>query len=127
VAGLLRSDSELLNDNTTKYYKDVYDHIMQANDLVDNYRDLVNTLQDMYFNNVNLRMNEIMKTLAILTAIMAPATVIGSIFGMNFEIIPYIHNQWGFYGTIAFMIGIPLIMIWYFRKRGWFSYKDLTK
>lgn len=124
ISALLRSDSNLLEDDTTKYYKDVYDHIMQANDLVDNYRELLNTLQDIYFNNVNLRMNEVMKTLAILTTVMAPATVIGGIFGMNFDIIPYAHHQWGFYGTVVVMFAIPLIMIWWFRKRGWFKYKD---
>lgn len=124
VAGLLRSENELLNDNTTKYYKDVHDHIMQANDLVDNYRDLVNTLQDMYFNNVNLRMNEVMKTLAILTSVMAPATVIGGIFGMNFDVIPYAHHNWGFYGTVMVMVAIPIMMIWWFKRRGWFQYNS---
>jgi magnesium transporter len=122
VAGILRSDNALLNENTTKYYKDVYDHIMQANDLVDNYRELANTLQEMYFNNMNLRMNEVMKTLAILTSVMAPATVIGGIFGMNFDVIPYAHHKWGFYGTVAVMCLIPLLMIWWFQKRGWFRY-----
>jgi magnesium transporter len=127
VAAILRSDNPLLNDNTTKYYKDVHDHIMQANDLVDNYRELVNTLQEMYFNNINLRMNEVMKTLAILTTVMAPATVIGGIFGMNFDIIPYAHHEWGFYGTVVVMVAIPIIMIWWFRRRGWFRYKDLQE
>ena len=120
VAGILRSDNTLLNENTTKYYKDVHDHIMQANDLVDNYRELTNTLQDMYFNNINLRMNEVMKTLAILTTVMAPATVIGGIFGMNFDIIPYAHHKWGFYGTVLIMFAIPILMIWWFKRRGWF-------
>lgn len=122
VAALLRSDSTLLQEDTTKYYKDVYDHIMQANDLVDNYRELLNTLQDIYFNNVNLRMNEVMKTLAILTTIMAPATIIGGVFGMNFDVIPYAHHKWGFYGTVFFMLLIPLIMLGWFKKRGWFNY-----
>jgi magnesium transporter len=121
ISAILRSDNHLLDDNTTKYYKDVYDHIMQANDLADNYRELVNTLQDMYFNNVNLRMNEVMKTLAILTTIMAPATVIGGIFGMNFDIIPYAHHKWGFYGTVLTMMVIPLLMMIWFKKRGWFK------
>jgi magnesium transporter len=121
VAAIIRSDNDLLEDNTTKYYKDVYDHIIQANDLVDNYREIVNALQDMYFNNMNLKMNEVMKTLAILTTIMAPATVIGGIFGMNFEIIPYSHNRWGFYGTVLVMIAIPLFMMVWFGKRGWFQ------
>jgi len=122
VAALLRSESVLLQEDTTKYYKDVYDHIMQANDLVDNYRELLNTLQDIYFNNVNLRMNEVMKTLAILTTIMAPATIIGGVFGMNFDVIPYAHHKWGFYGTVFFMLLIPLIMLGWFKKRGWFNY-----
>ncbi len=121
VASILRSDSDLLEDNTTKYYKDVYDHIIQANDLVDNFRDLVNTLQDMYFNNVNMRMNEVMKTLAIVTTVMAPATVIGGIFGMNFDVIPYAHHRWGFYATVVIMLLIPFLMIWWFNKRGWFT------
>lgn len=124
IAAIIRSDSNLLEDDTTKYYRDVYDHIMQANDLVDNYRELLNTLQDIYFNNVNLRMNEVMKTLAILTTIMAPATIIGGVFGMNFDVIPYAHHKWGFYGTVFFMLLIPLIMLGWFSKRGWFNYKQ---
>ncbi len=126
IAGILRSDNNLLNDNTTKYYKDVYDHIMQANDLVDNYRELANTLQEIYFSNINLRMNEIMKTLAILTSVMAPATVIGGVFGMNFDVIPYSHHKWGFYGTVLVMVAIPLVMILWFKRRGWFK-KDESK
>lgn len=121
VASLVRSDSDLLQERTTKYFKDVYDHVVQANDLLDNYRDLIMGLQDMYVNNINLRMNEVMKTLAIITAIMAPATVIGGIFGMNFDVIPYSHHQWGFYGTIAIMLIIPVLMILWFVKRGWFQ------
>jgi len=66
-------------------------------------------------------MNEVMKTLAIITAIMAPATVIGGVFGMNFDIIPYAHHAYGFYGTIAVMIIIPILMIIWFYRRGWFQ------
>jgi magnesium transporter len=65
-----------------------------------------------------------MKTLAILTTIMAPATIIGGVFGMNFDVIPYAHHKWGFYGTVFFMLLIPLIMLGWFSKRGWFNYKQ---
>jgi magnesium transporter len=126
VAGLMRSESELLDERTTKYFKDVYDHIVQANELTENYRDMVMSLQDLYLNTVNLRMNDVMKTLAIVTTVMAPATVIGGIFGMNFEVIPYAHQQWGFYATVSTMIVIPIIMIFWFRRRGWFQ-KDLPE
>lgn len=121
AASLSRTESSLIQERTTKYFKDVYDHVVQANDLIDNYRDLIIGLQDMYVNNLNLRMNEVMKTLAIITAIMAPATVIGGIFGMNFDVIPYAHHSYGFYGAIGVMIIIPLVMIIWFYKRGWFQ------
>ncbi len=121
VSAIIRSESNLLQERTIKYFKDVHDHAMQASDLLDNYRDLVIGLQEMYVNNINLRMNEVMKTLAIITAIMAPATVIGGIFGMNFEVIPYAHHNLGFYGTVVVMIAIPIIMIVWFYRRGWFQ------
>ena len=120
MSSLIRSESELLNDRTTKYFKDVYDHIVQAYDLSENYRDMMTSMQDLYVNNVNLRLNEVMKVMAIVTCILAPATVIGGIFGMNFEVIPYAHHQWGFYFAVGLMLLIPVWMIWVFRKRGWF-------
>ena len=120
VGSIIRSDSDLLEDRTTKYFKDVYDHIVQAHDLGENYRDIMISMQDLYINNVNLRLNEVMKVMAIVTCLLAPATVIGSIFGMNFDIIPYSHNSWGFYLAVGIMLIIPLWMLLIFKKRGWF-------
>jgi len=120
VAGIIRSESELLNDRTTKYFKDVYDHIIQAYDLSENYRDVMMSMQDLYVSNVNLRLNEVMKVMTIVTCLLAPATVIGGIFGMNFDIIPYAHHTWGFYFAVSIMFIVPLIMLYIFKKRGWF-------
>lgn len=118
--GIIRSESELLEDRHTKYYKDVYDHIVQAYDLSENYRDIMVSMQDLYINNVNLKMNEVMKVMAIVTCLLAPATVIGGVFGMNFDIIPYLHNRWGFFIATGLMVIIPIWMLFIFRKRGWF-------
>lgn len=120
ISSILRSESELLDDRTVKYFKDVYDHIVQAYDLSENYRDIMISMQDLYINNVNLRMNEVMKVMAIVTCLLAPATVIGGIFGMNFEIIPLIHNKWGFLISVGFMLLIPVWMLGMFKRRGWF-------
>lgn len=120
ISGILRSESELLDDRNTKYFKDIYDHIVQAIDLSDNYRDIMVSMQDLYINNVNLKMNEVMKVMAIVTCLLAPATVIGGIFGMNFEKIPILHNQYGFWIAVSVMLVIPIWMIVMFRKRGWF-------
>ena len=120
VNGILRSESELIEEKTEKYFKDVYDHILQANDLAENYRDMMMNLQDLYLSNVNLKLNEVMKVMAIVTCLLAPATVIGGIFGMNFERLPLLHNQWGFFISVGLMLFIPMWMIYIFKKRGWF-------
>ena len=120
VNGILRSESELIEERTEKYFKDVYDHIIQANELAENYRDMMMNLQDLYLSNVNLKMNEVMKVMTVVTCLLAPATVIGGIFGMNFERIPLLHNKWGFFISVTLMLFIPLVMIRIFRKRGWF-------
>jgi magnesium transporter len=121
VNGFMRTESDLLQDKVLRYFKDVYDHIVQANDLVENYRDMMMSLQDLYLNKVNLRMNEVMKVMAIVTCLLAPATVIGGIFGMNFESIPYLHNQYGFWIAVSLMLVFPIWMIFVFKRRGWFK------
>jgi len=120
INGFIRSESDLLEDRNTKYFKDVYDHIVQAFDLTENYRDMMMSMQDLYINNVNLRMNEVMKVMAVVTCLMAPATVIGGIFGMNFDRIPYLHNKYGFFIAVTLMLIIPVWMLRVFRGRGWF-------
>jgi magnesium transporter len=121
VGAIIRSESELLDERTTKYFKDVHDHIMQAYDLSENYRDMMLSMQELYINNVNLRMNEVMKVMAMVTCLMAPATVIGGIFGMNFDAnVNFFHQPWGFYSAVFFMLAIPAVMLVAFKRRGWF-------
>jgi len=120
VNGILRSESNMVEEKTEKYFKDVYDHIVQANELAENYRDMMINLQDLYLSNVNLKMNEVMKVMAVVTCLLAPATVIGGIFGMNFEKIPWLHNQYGFFIAVGLMLLIPIWMIMMFRRKGWF-------
>lgn len=120
INGILRSDSDLLQERNTKYFKDIYDHIVQAHDLTENYRDVLMNIQDVYISNVNLRMNEVMKVMAIVTCLLAPPTVIVGIFGMNFDVIPFAHTQLGFYITVFLVLVIPIIMLLVFKRRGWF-------
>lgn len=120
VNGFVRTDSNLLDERTRKYFKDIYDHIVQANDLVESHRDMMINLHDLYVSNVNLKLNEVMKVMTIVTCLLAPATVIGGIFGMNFDVIPYAHQSNGFYIATSLMIIVPILMVFIFRKRGWF-------
>lgn len=120
VNGFLRSESPLLDGRTMKYYKDVYDHIVHGNELTDNYRDMVMNLQEQYHTQLNLKMNEVMKVLAVVTTLMAPLTVIAGIYGMNFDNMPELHTRHGYFFTIGTMVVILIIMIFIFKKRRWF-------
>lgn len=121
ISSIIRSDSNLLDDRVMRYFKDVSDHITQAADMVENYRDMMMNMQDLYLNKANIRLNEVMKVMAIVTCLMAPATVIGGIFGMNFERIPWLHNRHGFFIAVSLMLLIPVYMIYIFKRRGWFQ------
>ncbi len=120
VAGILRNESDWLEKRTMKYFKDVHDHILLAVDLSENYRDVMMSVQDLYISNVNLKLNEVMKVMTVVTCLLAPATVIGGIFGMNFDVIPTAHEPYGFYGAIGLMFAIPLLMLIIMKRRGWF-------
>lgn len=120
VNGFVRSENDLLSDNNQKYWKDVQDHIIQANDYAENLREMLVNLQDLFMSQINMRTNEVMKTFTIITVLLAPATVIGGIFGMNFDVIPLAHHQLGFYALVSLMFVIPLFMLLWFKRKGWF-------
>jgi magnesium transporter len=120
VNGVVKSENEVLEERNEKYFKDVLDHITQANDYVENHRDMLMNLQDLSMSQINTRLNEVMKVFTLLATLMAPATVIGGIFGMNFDVIPLAHHVSGFYVTVGLMIAIPLVMLIWFKRKGWF-------
>lgn len=120
LSALIRSENKLINPATIKYFNDVQDHVIQAIDLSDNYRDVISNIRDLHYNHLNIRTNESMKFMAVVTSLLAPATVIGGIFGMNFDKIPYIHNQNGFFFAVTLMVITPIIMLWWFKRKGWY-------
>jgi magnesium transporter len=120
IKSLVFIDNPLISPVNKKYFKDVLDHAEQAVDLSDNYKDIVGNIRDLYINQINLKTNEAMKFLTIITALLAPATVIGGIFGMNFEKLPYIHSSYGFFFAASLMIIIPVVMLYYFKKKDWY-------
>jgi len=120
INGFMKCESPLLDERTMKYFKDVYDHIIQANDLAENYREALLNVQEQYHTQINLKMNEIMKVLAVVTTLMAPLTLVAGIYGMNFEYMPELHTHNGYFIVLGSMIFMLVGMIIFFRKRGWF-------
>ncbi len=120
LGGILKTENSLIEQNTEKYFKDVYDHIVQAVDMAESYRDLVMNLQELYHAQMNQKLNEVMKVLAVVTTLMAPLTVITGIYGMNFEHMPELKTPYGYFVVLSIMFVMFVGMIIIFRKRGWF-------
>lgn len=114
------TDNKLVDPNSKKYFKDIYDHITLAIEYNENYREMVLNLQDLYMNQVNTRMNEVMKILTIVTMLLAPFMIISGIYGMNFDHIPFSHVPHGFAIAVLVMLAGSVTLLLYFRKKGWF-------
>lgn len=119
VGHLLHIDNIFISKHTNIYFRDVYDHTMQAIDTLETFRDMISSLLDMYLSILTNRMNEIMKTLTIISTIFIPITCIASIYGMNFYNLPGINAPYGYVSAIAAMIIVALIMIIYFLRKHW--------
>jgi len=111
-------------NNILPFYRDVHDHLLRISDLAESYRDLVAGLFDIHFSVTANKTNEVMKVLAIFSAIMLPLSLIAGIYGMNFENMPELHTPHGYYITIGLMVVIAVALLFYFWRQGWIFEKE---
>ena len=122
---VIRDESELIEDSTKIFIRDVYDHIVQIIDNVENYREMIMGLHDMYMSYVSNKMNEVMKVLTIIATIFIPLTFVAGIYGMNFnsEASPYnmpeLNWYWGYPAFWGVMIVLATIMVIFFKRKDW--------
>ncbi|MFX1513406.1 MAG: magnesium/cobalt transporter CorA [Promethearchaeota archaeon] len=119
INSLSRTASPLITQGTQLYIRDVYDHTIQVIDTTETYRDVTSGMLDLYLSSVSNRMNEIMKVLTIIATIFIPLTFLAGVYGMNFEYMPELEWQFGYYGIWILMIGIAIILFIYFKKQKW--------
>lgn len=117
--GLLLEESELVKPVTAPFLRDLYDHVLQVLDIIDSYREVAASLVDVYLSTLSNRMNSVMKTLTIFSAIFMPLTFIAGIYGMNFDNMPELHTRDGYFAVLGAMGILSIGMILYFRRRGW--------
>ena len=110
--------------NILPFYRDVHDHLQRISDLAENYRDLVSGLFDIHFSVIATKTNEVMKTLAVVSAIILPLSLIAGIYGMNFENMPELKTRNGYFLVLGLMVGVTAVLLVYFWKRGWIFQKD---
>ena len=121
---LARDDYAVIDAKDRVYFRDVYDHLVRLHDISESLRDLVGGVLDTYLSVINNRMNEIMKTLTLITTIFMPISFVVGFYGMNFFQPTYqVLLPWT--GRIAFImmmivvIGTPIGMFMWMRQRKW--------
>ncbi len=112
---------KLISTETSVYYRDVFDHLVRIEYLVEAVRDLADGALNTYLSVVSNRLNEVMKVLTAGATIFLPLTLISGIYGMNFadNQFPGFEETWGFAAVVGFMIAVAVALLAYFRYRRW--------
>ncbi len=120
---LARDEYPMVDRKDRIYFRDVYDHLVRLHDISESLRDLVGGVLDTYLSVVSNRMNEIMKTLTIITTIFMPLSFVVGFFGMNFFVADPPNTAWVsnpvFQLTLLLLLLVPVGMYAWMRRRGW--------
>jgi magnesium transporter len=79
----------------------------------------INFLMDATVGFININQNKIIKIFSVASVVFLPPTLIASIYGMNFRILPELNWSFGYPFAILLMVASAITPFWYFRKRGW--------
>jgi magnesium transporter len=119
IASHQHGESALILRETALYFRDVYDHTVQALDTIETYRERLSDMMDIYLTGVDLKLNEVMKVLTIISTIFLPLSFLAGVWGMNFQFMPELAKPWGYPAALAVMALTVTGMLVYFRRRGW--------
>ncbi|OGA24574.1 MAG: magnesium and cobalt transport protein CorA [Betaproteobacteria bacterium RIFCSPLOWO2_02_FULL_67_26] len=104
---------------TQEYFRDVYDHLLRINQMIDSLRDMVTTAISVNLSLITMQESETVKRLASYAALVAVPTMIAGIYGMNFKHMPELGWVFGYPMAIALMVAIDGYLFYRFRKAGW--------
>jgi magnesium transporter len=124
---LIRDDNNLISSEVRIYLRDCYDHTIQLRDMVDTYREVAAGLMDIYLSSVSNKMNQVMKTLTVISSIFIPLTFLAGIYGMNFDTekspfnMPELGWYFGYPLCLSVMVITSVVQIFFFWQKGWFK------
>ena len=119
VATLWRDETFPICEAVRVFLRDVHDHAFVVLDSIETYRDLSIGLMDVYLSAASNRLNEVMKTLTLVSTVFIPLTFIVGVYGMNFEYLPELHWRHGYALIWAIMLAIGGGILVWFRHKGW--------
>lgn len=116
---LTRSEFPVINPEAKPFFRDVHEHFKDFTESLDIMRDDLASIFNAFHSLASQRMNEVMKVLTVISTIMLPLTFIAGIYGMNFDHMPELRWENGYYLVLSAMSVTGLLMLLFFRKRGW--------
>jgi magnesium transporter len=120
---MARGDYDVVGASDRVFFRDVYDHLVRLYDIAEGLRDLVGGVTDTYLSVVNNRMNDVMKTLTIITTLFMPLSFMTGFLGMNFfqpvTPLPVWTGRLAFGLVLAAMALMPASMYLWMRRRAW--------
>lgn len=119
ISNLEKIGSEFIEEKTTYFLKDVYDHTLHITDEIESYREMLNTLMELHLSGMNDRLNKVMKVLTVISTIFIPLTFIVGVYGMNFKIMPELQWEYGYLAVWILMITTVFVMLFILRRNKW--------
>ena len=117
---LSRDEFTQIDRQTRIYFRDIYDHLMRYQDLIESVRDIVSGALDIYLTSTSNRLNQVMKTLTIVSTIFLPLTFLTGVYGTNFKYFPELGWHYGILYLWGLFLLVTGVMVFWFRRRGWF-------
>jgi magnesium transporter len=117
---LSREESGVISEYTRQYFGDINDHLSFLIQSVDSFREMISSMMDLLMANNANRMNNIIKTLTLVSTVVIPMTLVTGIYGMNFDFMPELHWKYGYPISLAVTAGMGIIMYIYMKRRKWF-------
>ncbi|MBD8388055.1 magnesium/cobalt transporter CorA [Dysgonomonas sp. BGC7] len=117
---LLHNTNNLIKEGNVVYFNDFDDRMRTTLGNLSSFHESLSSLLDLYYNNNNLRMNEIIKRLTIVSTIFIPLTFMVGVWGMNFKFMPEIEWEYGYFVSWVILGLIALCTYLWMRKQRWF-------
>ena len=118
-----RGEFSVIKDVTQIFYRDIYDHLVRIEDLNQTIRDRADNALSTYLSSIANRQNETMRVLSIVATIFLPLALVAGIYGMNFEYMPELKWEWGYFAVLGLMTAVIAGAIWRFWAKRWVSWR----
>jgi magnesium transporter len=119
ITAMQKDESSLIEPSTRQFLRDVNDHAVHAGESIETYREMLNTLMEIHLTGLSNKLNNVMKTLTVISTIFIPLTFIAGLYGMNVAGIPFSHEENSFIWITAGMIVLAIAMLILMLRKKW--------